>query len=77
MFDMEKVMGLGCDGAAAMSGGVNGVATLIKEKAPNSNYVHCNGHRLSLVLQKAAKAVAAMRDSLDVMEELCLHRWIP
>nr|CAI5850426.1 unnamed protein product [Callosobruchus analis] len=37
-----------------MSGVYGGLQTLIKEHAPNADYVHCAAHAINLVLNNAA-----------------------
>ena len=51
------LVGMGFDGASVMSGKLGGVQTLIKEKAPMANYVHCCAHRLNLVLIDTVKII--------------------
>nr|CAI5824148.1 unnamed protein product [Callosobruchus analis] len=46
--DLTKCRGQGYDGANVMSGGYGGLQTLIKEHAPNADYVHCAAHALNL-----------------------------
>nr|CAI5850748.1 unnamed protein product [Callosobruchus analis] len=47
----------GYDGANVMSGVYGGLQTLIKELAPDVDYVHCAAHALNLVLNDAARHV--------------------
>nr|CAI5820579.1 unnamed protein product [Callosobruchus analis] len=53
--DLTKCRGQGYDGANVMSGVYGGLQTLIKEHAPNADYVHCAAHALNLVLNDAAR----------------------
>ena len=69
-FDFNNLVGLGFDGASAMKSEVKGVAGLMKEKAPNAIFVHCNAHRLNLALQKTLKSIPALRNSLGIMETM-------
>jgi len=48
--DMEMLVGQGYDGAAVMSGQFRGVRTIISEKYPKAQFVHCSAHTLNLVL---------------------------
>nr|CAI5841997.1 unnamed protein product [Callosobruchus analis] len=52
--DLTKCRGQGYDVANVMSGVYGGLQTLIKEHAPNADYVHCAAHALNLVLNDAA-----------------------
>nr|CAI5854385.1 unnamed protein product [Callosobruchus analis] len=45
--DLTKCRGQGCDGANVMSGVYGRLQTLIKEHAPNADYVHCAAHALT------------------------------
>jgi len=46
--DVSKMRGQGYDGAAAMSGRLNGVQVHIREVIPTALYVHCAAHSLNL-----------------------------
>jgi len=48
--DLDVLVGQGYDGAAVMSGRFRGVRTLIAEKYPKAQFVHCAAHTLNLVL---------------------------
>ncbi|XP_060879463.1 52 kDa repressor of the inhibitor of the protein kinase-like [Metopolophium dirhodum] len=48
--DMEMLVGQGYDGAAVMSGQFRGVRTIISEKYPKAQFIHCSAHTLNLVL---------------------------
>ncbi|XP_060855033.1 52 kDa repressor of the inhibitor of the protein kinase-like [Metopolophium dirhodum] len=48
--DMEMLVGQGYDGAAVMSGQFRGVRTIISEKYPKAQFIHCSAHNLNLVL---------------------------
>ena len=45
----------GYDGAAVMSGSVNGVQSKIRKDHPSAVYIHCMAHKLNLVLVEACK----------------------
>nr|CAI5869191.1 unnamed protein product [Callosobruchus analis] len=53
--DLTKCRGQRYDGANVMSGVYGGLQTLIKEHAPNADYVRCAAHALNLVLNDAAR----------------------
>ena len=46
--DTNNMVGQGYDGAAAMSGHMNGVQKHIREQCPSAVYVHCASHSLNL-----------------------------
>ena len=46
--DTNNMVGQGYDGAAAMSGHINGVQKHIREQCPSAVYVHCASHSLNL-----------------------------
>uniref|UniRef100_A0A915HMH5 Uncharacterized protein n=1 Tax=Romanomermis culicivorax TaxID=13658 RepID=A0A915HMH5_ROMCU len=62
---LDYIVGQGYDGAAAMSGILSGVQTLIRNKFPKVLYVHCANHCLNLTLSKASKQV-----NLDLISAL-------
>ncbi|XP_049956318.1 zinc finger MYM-type protein 1-like isoform X1 [Schistocerca serialis cubense] len=57
----EKVIAQCYDGAAVMSGGINGVQARIKQMYPRAYYIHCYAHQLNPVLQKAASVNKSAR----------------
>ena len=52
--DMKSVIGLGTDGASAMTGKKNGVSAFLKKENPHCINVHCIAHRLALCSSQAA-----------------------
>ena len=48
-----KLVAQGYDGAAVMSGHLNGTQTRVREIYENARFVHCAAHRLSLVLMQS------------------------
>ena len=46
----DKVVAQCYDGAAVMASGLNGVQAKVKERAPMAFFIHCNAHRLNLVM---------------------------
>ncbi|CAG9820727.1 unnamed protein product [Phaedon cochleariae] len=68
--DLTKCRGQGCDGANVMSGVYGGLQTLIKEHAPNADYVHCAAHALNLVLNDAARHVREVLTFFDNLEKI-------
>ena len=62
---LERLRGYCFDGAANMSGRINGVQAKLKAANPGSLYTHCSNHALDLVLQEAAKEVRIIADALN------------
>ncbi|KAL8604859.1 hypothetical protein ACOMHN_028487 [Nucella lapillus] len=54
---LERVSGLGTDGAAVMVGRLNGVVVKLQKQNPNLVGIWCVAHRLALVCQWASKSV--------------------
>jgi hypothetical protein len=63
------MIGQGYDGAANMSGGINGVQAVIRRHCPNAVYVHCRNHCLNLAIVHSCK-VPVVRNVLNVVQEL-------
>ena len=51
----KKLVGIGTDGAAVMTGRVNGVVAQFQKEVPYAVGVHCMAHRLELSFKDAAK----------------------
>nr|CAI5832391.1 unnamed protein product [Callosobruchus analis] len=68
--DLTKCRGQGYDGANVMSGVYGGLQTLIKEHAPNADYVQCAAHALNLVLNDAARHVREVSTFFDNLEKI-------
>lgn len=58
---INKVVGLGSDGANVMSGHHNGLNALMKAENPFCVYVHCVCHRLALAVSQAYKNIPALQ----------------
>ena len=54
---VSKMMGLGTDGAAVMTGKCNGVAARFKRRQPLLTSIHCVCHRLALAAAHAGNDV--------------------
>lgn len=65
----EYLYGQGYDGAASMSGHLNGVQTVIRESIPKALYVHCSAHSLNLALSHACK-VESIRNSIGTITKI-------
>ena len=59
-FNIMKMMGLGTDGAAVMTGKRNGVAVRFKKRQLLLTSVHCVCHRLALAAAQAGNDVLHM-----------------
>jgi Domain of unknown function (DUF4371) len=68
--NVNNVRGQGYDGASVMSGSESGVASRIKDIEKRAIFVHCSGHCMSLAVQDAAKNVALVRDTLDLVKDV-------
>ena len=55
--DLQKLCGLGSDGASVMLGVRGGVSTLLKQQTPFLVANHCIAHRLALACGQAAKEI--------------------
>nr|CAI5841748.1 unnamed protein product [Callosobruchus analis] len=58
-----------------MSGVYEGLQSLIKEHAPNADYVHSAAHALNLVLNDAARHVREVSTFLDNLEKIYTFFW--
>lgn len=59
------------DGAAAMQGIRNGLATIMKRDAsPAALSVHCLAHCLNLCLQDVTRVIKQLRDAIDIVREI-------
>jgi hypothetical protein len=67
--DMKHMVGQGYDGAAAMSGCVNGVQAKVRQTAQLATYVHCASHVLNLVLNTAC-CVPEIRNMFGTVKEV-------
>ncbi|KAK0134769.1 Zinc finger protein 862 [Merluccius polli] len=68
----EKLYGLGTDGAAVMTGRVNGVAKQLKESFPKLVAVACAAHKLALACKDASNSVKYMATFRDHLQDLYL-----
>lgn len=58
------------DGAANMSGSVQGVRTRIQQLQPKALYVHCFAHSLNLSVQDAVRSIPLVRDVMQCLRDL-------
>ena len=69
--DTNYMIGQGYDGAAAMSGELNGVQKHIQDVCPSAVYVHCACHSLNLCLVKAAQ-IQAIKACVTLMQSIAV-----
>ena len=75
---ISKCRGQAYDGAASMSGHINGVAAQIQRVEPSAIFVHCLAHCTNLCLQEVGKQILCIREALDLVMELSqLIRYSP
>lgn len=63
-------VGFSFDGAAVMSGNKGGVQAILKETFPRAVYVHCNSHRLNLVLATVSKSSVHVSTFFETLNSL-------
>src|SRR5438067_5948362 len=63
---LTRCCGQGYDGAANMSGHLNGVAAKLQKEAPGAVYVHCLAHCINLCLQTVTRQCLAIRNAIDI-----------
>ena len=63
--NIEKLRGLGFDGASVMSGANTEVQARLREIQPRATYVHCRSHQLNLLLVNSCQKVPAVRNLMD------------
>lgn len=70
---IKKVMGLGTDGASAMTGTKEGLTGHFLRANPHLVNTHCAAHRLALCTEQAAKSIPAMNDYQRTLEMIFYH----
>ena len=61
-----KMRGQGYDGAAAMSGRLNGAQVHIREVIPTVLYVHCAAHSLNLAVSNSCN-LSSIRNCMGII----------
>ena len=70
-FDLTKLRGQGYDGCATMSGEISGVQRRIQDSFPEVKYfVHCNSHRLKLVIVNTCSSVVEARNVMTILGKI-------
>lgn len=67
----NKLIAQSYDGASVMSGSLNGVQKIIKDKYPFANFVHCYAHQANLIMTKATSANSNVRIFFANLTALC------
>ncbi|XP_056631477.1 zinc finger MYM-type protein 1-like [Diorhabda sublineata] len=67
--DLKNLVGQGYDGAAVMSGRLKGVRTIITNKYPRAQFVHCAAHTLNLVLAHSCQ-IPAIRNCIGTIKSI-------
>ena len=68
--DMNKLRGIGTDGASTMVGCKSGVVTRLKKTTPSAIGVHCTAHRLNLASSQAGDAVPYVKKFQQILRQL-------
>ncbi|XP_046567332.1 zinc finger protein 862-like [Haliotis rubra] len=67
---INKVVGLGSDGASVMTGHKSGVGVRLTDECPFLVHVHCIAHRVSLASHDAAKMSKVITDFTKTVNEI-------
>ena len=67
---VSKLRGQSYDGAANMSGSVNGVAKQIQNLENRALYIHCNGHLVNLATSDCVKKSKVLQEALEYAFEI-------
>ncbi|XP_022106967.1 zinc finger protein 862-like [Acanthaster planci] len=68
--DMQRMRGVGTDGAAVMTGRKSGVVKRLKDDVPCLIGIHCTAHRLNLASSQAAKCIKDVDQFENVLRQL-------
>ena len=68
--DITRLRGFGSDGAAVMTGRMNGVAAQLKRHSPRIISVHCVAHRLALAAAHAADGIPYLQLFKSILQTL-------
>lgn len=69
--NLEKMVGQGYDGAAAMSDHLNGVQAIVRRTFLKALYVHCSAHSLNLEIISDACKILAIRNCVGSVSSVC------
>lgn len=70
---MQKIRGLGTDGASVITGHLNGVTMLMCTDNPHCISVHCVCHRLNLAVSQACKNIPLMANLTNIISTIHNH----
>ncbi|KAK5934658.1 hypothetical protein CgunFtcFv8_015035 [Champsocephalus gunnari] len=73
---VDRLYGLGTDGAAVMTGRLNGVAKQLPDSFPKPVSVACAAHRLALACKDASNAVRYMAHFRNHLQQVKDTRWL-
>lgn len=79
-FDLNKLVGQGYDGCAAMAGHIGGVQKIINDKYPSALFFHCASHVLNLVINdlntvsEVRNTAGTTKDIINFFRESTLRR---
>ncbi|KAJ8023492.1 hypothetical protein HOLleu_35949 [Holothuria leucospilota] len=68
--DMQRMRGVGTDGASVMTGRKRGVVKRLKDDVPCLIGIHCTAHRLNLASSQAAKCVKDVDQFENILRQL-------
>lgn len=68
--DINKCVAQTYDGANVMRGSMNGNQALFKKEVPQAVYIHCNNHRLNLVLVDVVKNVEVVDHFFNLLQDI-------
>ena len=68
--NLRDCRGHGYDGAANMSGRLNGLAAKFSSEVPEAIYVHCTAHSLDLVVQEWLRTLPGILCTLETVKEV-------
>lgn len=66
----DKVIAQSFDGAAVMSGRINGVQAKLKEVFSNARFIHCYAHQLNLIISQCASQNKGARVFFSSLEAI-------
>ncbi len=67
---LMKVMSMGSDGAAVMTGRNKGCTGILLQSNPHMVNVHCAAHSLALCTSQAAEAIADLKEHQQILTDL-------
>ena len=67
---LTGLRGMAFDGAANMSGCINGAQAILRQKQPSAMFVHCGAHCANLVAKESCDVSTVIKNALGVVNEL-------